>query len=59
MNDKNILINGLKWAKFWEGPTMPRPGPMLLRVAATVLKEDSRFGVSKLMTSTATIKIII
>ena len=57
--DKSTLINGLNKEKLASGPTIPRPGPILLKVAATALNADVKSGVSILITKTTITKIKI
>ena len=37
-NISRYFVKGVKWPKFWVGPTNYRPGPILLKVAATAVK---------------------
>ena len=52
-----ILLRSLKAAKLPVGPTLPRPGPMLDRVATTAVKLVSKEKPSSDTTTVARIRI--
>ena len=51
-NMSTYLVNGLNMEKFAAGPTIPKPGPILLMVAATAVKVVTRSVSSKDTSST-------
>ena len=51
-NIRIYLLNGLKIPKLQVGPTFESPGPMLLKVAATAVKFDTKSKLSRLTIST-------
>lgn len=45
------------WEKLHVGPTAPMPGPILLKVAATAVKQEVKSRLSRLTTRTEAAKI--